>query len=159
MLIDISTPYSFSESLYWLAKYFWGPSKKFAGIVEAIPSPAAINDAIKPEFTLTFLGDIMPLKNRALSVSPELREFISESDYLVANFEGTITERPKRALFAPSDQRHDNEIISQLEKRRIVKVRWLRNARVDPDEIARRTGAVLVDARGRTMILEKRRHR
>ena len=45
------------------------------------------------------------------------------------------------------------EILSQLKKRKLIKVKWLQNAEVDPEEIARRAKARLVEVRGRTMVL------
>jgi RNA-binding protein len=49
------------------------------------------------------------------------------------------------------------EITAQLEVRDVIKVRWLRNTVIDPEEIAVRTNAVLLDARGRTIVLRKRK--
>ncbi|MDK2974774.1 MAG: RNA-binding protein [Methanofollis sp.] len=46
-----------------------------------------------------------------------------------------------------------DEIKAQLKVRRYVKIRWLRTAEIDPEEIARRAGAALVGVRGRTMVL------
>jgi RNA-binding protein len=48
-----------------------------------------------------------------------------------------------------------SEIIQQLEKRRIIKIKWLRNADVDPELIAELARARLVGVRGRTMVLKK----
>jgi RNA-binding protein len=48
------------------------------------------------------------------------------------------------------------EIADQLEKRTVVKVKWLQNIEVDPAEVAARTGALLVEVRGRTMVLARR---
>jgi RNA-binding protein len=45
------------------------------------------------------------------------------------------------------------EIISQLEKRRIIKVKWLQNTEVDPEAVAVFAKAELVEVRGRTMVL------
>jgi RNA-binding protein len=45
------------------------------------------------------------------------------------------------------------EIRVQLKTRPRVKIKWLRNCEIDPDDIARRTGARLLQVRGRTMIL------
>ncbi|HUU76631.1 MAG TPA: YhbY family RNA-binding protein [Methanoregulaceae archaeon] len=47
------------------------------------------------------------------------------------------------------------EILEQLEKKRTIKVKWLRNTEVDPENLARLAGADLVGVRGRTMILAK----
>ncbi|MDD1674903.1 MAG: hypothetical protein LUQ13_04575 [Methanomicrobiales archaeon] len=49
------------------------------------------------------------------------------------------------------------EIRTQLEARGVVKVRWLRNTDIDPSDIAARSGSVLIDARGRTIVLAKRK--
>jgi RNA-binding protein len=46
------------------------------------------------------------------------------------------------------------EIISQLKKRRLIKVKWLQNTDVDPRAVALRAKANLVEVRGRTMVLE-----
>jgi RNA-binding protein len=48
------------------------------------------------------------------------------------------------------------EIADQLKKRTVVKVKWLQNIEVDPEDVAARAGAVLVEARGRTMVLARR---
>jgi RNA-binding protein len=46
-----------------------------------------------------------------------------------------------------------DEIRSQLAVRKMIKVRWLRNAEVDPEELALLTKSRIVQQRGRTMIL------
>jgi hypothetical protein len=86
MLIDISTPYNIAESIYWLVKCIRGPSKKFSGIVTTLPYSSVLNAAVKSEFILVFVGDIMPLGRRALRFSADLKEFTEKSDYLIANF-------------------------------------------------------------------------
>jgi RNA-binding protein len=45
------------------------------------------------------------------------------------------------------------EIVAQLKKRKMIKVKWLQNAEVDPQEIALKSKATLVEVRGRTMVL------
>lgn len=52
-----------------------------------------------------------------------------------------------------------DEIRRQLKDRKVVKVRWLRNTEVDPEEIAAAAGAVLAEVRGRTLVLMERRNR
>ncbi len=49
-----------------------------------------------------------------------------------------------------------SEIKLQLDKRKIVKVKWLQNAEVDPQAIAALARARLVSVRGHTMVLAKR---
>ena len=45
------------------------------------------------------------------------------------------------------------EIIAQLKNRHVIKVKWLQNTEVDPEELARCAGAQLVSVRGRTLVL------
>jgi RNA-binding protein len=46
-----------------------------------------------------------------------------------------------------------DEIVSQLKKRKLIKVKWLQNTEVDPEAIAVQAKARLVEVRGRTMVL------
>jgi RNA-binding protein len=48
------------------------------------------------------------------------------------------------------------EIVSQLKKRSLIKVKWLQNTEVDPAEIAAAAKARLVEVRGRTMVLAEK---
>jgi RNA-binding protein len=48
------------------------------------------------------------------------------------------------------------EIVSQLKKRRMIKVKWLQNTEVDPEGVARQAKANLVEVRGRTMVLAEK---
>jgi RNA-binding protein len=45
------------------------------------------------------------------------------------------------------------EIVAQLKKRKIIKVKWLQNTEVDPEDIALKAKVNLVEVRGRTMVL------
>ena len=50
------------------------------------------------------------------------------------------------------------EIVTQLKKRTLIKVKWLQNTEVDPEAVAESAKATLVEVRGRTMVLaEKKR--
>jgi RNA-binding protein len=48
------------------------------------------------------------------------------------------------------------EIVVQLKKRKMIKVKWLQNTDVDPEDIAIRAKAQLVEVRGRTMVLAEK---
>lgn len=48
------------------------------------------------------------------------------------------------------------EIVSQLKKRKLIKVKWLQNTDVDPESVAAEARARLVSVRGRTMILAEK---
>jgi len=52
-----------------------------------------------------------------------------------------------------------DEIRRQIQDRKIVKIRWLKNTEIDPEAIAASAGADLVQVRGRTMVLAERRMR
>jgi RNA-binding protein len=45
------------------------------------------------------------------------------------------------------------EIVAQLKKRKLIKVKWLQNTDVDPAAVASEAKAKLVEVRGRTMVL------
>lgn len=47
-----------------------------------------------------------------------------------------------------------DEIKEQIRKRRRIKVKWLQNIEIDPENVALRAHATLVEVRGRTMVLE-----
>jgi RNA-binding protein len=49
------------------------------------------------------------------------------------------------------------EIIQQLEKRKIVKVKVLSNTEIDFEDVAARSGSDLVEVRGKTFVLARRR--
>jgi len=48
-----------------------------------------------------------------------------------------------------------DEIVEQLKKRKMIKVKWLQNIEIDPETVASQAQARLVDVRGRTMVLEE----
>ena len=49
-----------------------------------------------------------------------------------------------------------DEIVSQLKKRRMIKVKWLQNTEVEPEEVAAQAKARIVEVRGRTMVLAEK---
>jgi RNA-binding protein len=48
------------------------------------------------------------------------------------------------------------EIVAQLKKRKMIKVKWLQNTDVDPEAVASQAKARLVEVRGRTMIVAEK---
>ena len=50
-----------------------------------------------------------------------------------------------------------DEIVEQLKKRTMIKVKWLQNIEVDPEGVASQARARLVEVRGRTMVLEEKK--
>lgn len=45
------------------------------------------------------------------------------------------------------------EIRSQIKVRKIIKVKWLESTGVEPEQVASESGSVLLQVRGRTMVL------
>lgn len=104
-----STPYSFNEKLAWLTNNVFGPSTKYRELTPFIPETTTL-DEITPELTIAFLGDIMTMPGRRLVFSDDLKRFFSDADYLVGNFEGTITSR-RRGLLG---SKHSEKILVDL---------------------------------------------
>jgi RNA-binding protein len=50
-----------------------------------------------------------------------------------------------------------DEIVEQLKKRKMIKVKWLQNTQIDPHTVASQAYATLVEVRGRTMVLEEKK--
>ncbi|MDD1705309.1 MAG: YhbY family RNA-binding protein [Methanoregula sp.] len=50
-----------------------------------------------------------------------------------------------------------DEIVAQLKTRKVIKVKWLQNTEVDPEAVATQAKAILVDVRGKTMILKEKK--
>lgn len=50
-----------------------------------------------------------------------------------------------------------DEIVEQLKKRKLIKVKWLQNTEVDPKDVALKACATLVEVRGRTMVLQEKK--
>jgi len=50
-----------------------------------------------------------------------------------------------------------HEIVEQLKKRKMIKVKWLQNIEIDPGKVASQAQARLVSVRGRTMVLEEKK--
>ncbi|MDD3407417.1 MAG: YhbY family RNA-binding protein [Methanomicrobium sp.] len=47
------------------------------------------------------------------------------------------------------------EIRRQIKDNKVIKVKWLKNTAIDPEEIAKQSETILLQVRGRTMILGK----
>ena len=50
-----------------------------------------------------------------------------------------------------------HEIVEQLKKRKMIKVKWLQSIEIDPGKVASQAQARLVGVRGRTMVLEEKK--
>ena len=103
-------PYSLKEALVWIHRYYTGPSHKNKGKIKYIPSNTELYK-IEPKYTLVFIGDIMDLDDNDLIIGESVKNFVKESDFLIGNFEATITSEERIFM----DQRHKSQIMDALE--------------------------------------------
>jgi len=106
-----SLPYYGKDLVKWYYRFVRGPTTKSKENIQYIPKRFALNilDSKKP-LTIVFIGDIMELKERDLVIGNGIREFIKNADYVIGNFEGTITNEARLYM----DQRHKLQIIDAL---------------------------------------------
>jgi len=112
MIFGISTPYNLRESIGWLKRNAAGLSKKNAGIVKCVPNYHIVNPRVKPQYKVAFVGDIAPSARSRITFDRELKQFVSGSDCLVANFAGTIVGKGQKVV--PFDQAHTAQIRDML---------------------------------------------
>lgn len=106
-----SQPYGLRDAAAWLLHNVACPSRRYAGLTPGVPS-GTIANAIRPAFTLAFVGDVLPFRGATFRVSDALREFLAGADVLGANVEGTIVEgRPPRVFMG---QAHSVQVIDFL---------------------------------------------
>lgn len=114
ILGSIATPYSATESAYWLVKRIFGLSRRYPGIVNRLPRSCVLNKDVPPRYSIVFVGDIMPTAASKVRVVGDFKTFLRGSDYFVANFEGVLTRSRKRSPFLISDRRHETEVLDVL---------------------------------------------
>ncbi len=106
-----ASPYGLKESIYWLWKNAFGWKtniNKPLEISSLLPEgETIINADVQPERCIAAIGDIMDMHDRDLQISDNLRHFLNDSDYLLGNFEATITNL--RASMTA--QRHSEAIV------------------------------------------------
>ncbi len=105
------SPYEFRESIHWLLKNTFGWKKRINKNIDVsslLPEGITmINNDIQPELCIAAVGDIMDMHDRELLISEPLKQFLNESDYLLGNFEATITNL-RSSMTA---QRHSESIV------------------------------------------------
>ncbi|MHA1673428.1 MAG: CapA family protein [Promethearchaeota archaeon] len=106
----IATPYNLKETLGWFRRNFFGVCRKNRDLVKTLPRNFVLNKNVNPKYSLAFIGDIMDMNGKNLFISRALKDFIQECDYLIGNFEATIT-KAKGAFMA---QRHISQILDAL---------------------------------------------
>ncbi len=110
-LKKIVSPYNLRETCGWIVRNFSGIRKNRRHFVAGLPHSFVLNENLARVHSAIFIGDIMDMNNRALKIGPDIKEFVAGVDFLVGNFEATITQA-KGAVLA---QRHAPQILDALE--------------------------------------------
>ncbi|MFX1316342.1 MAG: CapA family protein [Promethearchaeota archaeon] len=106
----VSSPYSFKETISWFKRFIVGPDMKNEGNVNYLPRSYSLNN-ITPKYTISFIGDIMDMSSRDLIIDGSIKNFVRGSDFLIGNFEATLTAE-KTAFMK---KRHKPQIMDALE--------------------------------------------
>jgi hypothetical protein len=106
----LGTPYNFREEMGWLRRNVTGVKTFNPCRIQALPQHSYLNQ-IQPQMTLCFIGDIMDMRGNILMIGAGLKAFVRPCDFLIGNFEATITRARKPRLAA---QRQDPAILDSL---------------------------------------------
>ncbi|NTU43365.1 MAG: hypothetical protein HGA78_10050 [Nitrospirales bacterium] len=115
-LRKIASPYSLRETVGVVKRNLFGIDKRRnCGIVEWAPPSFSLYHLDERICRISFVGDIMSMGNRRLVIDDSVREFIAGSQYLVGNFEATITEnRRRKGVIYGALERHRRDIAELL---------------------------------------------
>lgn len=106
----LGTPYNFREEMGWLWRNVMGVKTCNPCGIRPLPQHSQLNQ-IQPRMTLCFIGDIMDMRGNNLMIGAEIKEFVRPCDFLIGNFEATITHARKPGFAA---QRQDPGILDSL---------------------------------------------
>ncbi len=107
-----NSPFNLKETLGYFIRNSFGPSYKNKGIVKHNPQSFCLNENTIPKCRIAFIGDIMDMAGKNASVSKNIKQFVQDCDYLVGNFEATITDADNRGYALA--QKHSIQIIESL---------------------------------------------
>ena len=103
------SPYPLKECMTWLKRFIVGPAIKNEGNINYISKSYLLNN-ITPKYTISFIGDIMDMSSRDLIIDSSVKNFVRGSDFLIGNFEATLTSEK-----AFAKKRHKPQIMDALE--------------------------------------------
>ena len=106
----LGTPYGLREEMGWLWRNVMGVNTFNPCRIQPLPQHSRINQ-IQPRMVLCFIGDIMDMRRHRLIIGADLKEFARPCDFLIGNFEATITDARKTR---PAAQRQDPAILDSL---------------------------------------------
>ena len=103
-------PYGVADFLRVVWHNLAPPARRYRERTAFLPRDFQLGDGGDLSLKVVFLGDLMPMLSRQLTVDQSLRERISRADYLVANFEGSLGSGPWACL----QQRHEDALLDTL---------------------------------------------
>jgi len=80
-----------------------------------------INEITETKYTIGFVGDIMKMNKFDLEFHPDIKSFFKDTDLIIGNLEGIITNQPCPRL----KQAHTEDILPQLESLLSENNKWL----------------------------------
>jgi hypothetical protein len=111
-LSGLPSPYGFFEGLGILYREKYGPNRRRGVKVPYLPKKTVINDGVREELMVGFVGDILDTKGLPAVISEDAIRFFDGCDAVVGNFESIITDQPGHG----TSVRHIPEIIDTLER-------------------------------------------
>lgn len=92
-----ATPYSLWETLGVIKRNFTGVNTtRNQANISCAPQSINLHPNLTPHLKIGFIGDIMNLSTKSLSIGKDLRGYLSACDILIGNFEATICNHKKR---------------------------------------------------------------
>jgi hypothetical protein len=110
-LSGLPSPYNFFEGLGCMYREKHGPSHHKGIRAPYSPKTGMVNEGVKEELAIGFVGDILDTKGIPAVISEDLIRFFDGCDAVVGNFESIITDLPGHG----TSVRHIPEIIDTLE--------------------------------------------
>lgn len=106
-----SQPYGLIDGLEWIFHVLIKPPGNHPNLEGFIPRDCRLN-AIEPRIRLALVGDIMVLNGQDFGIGEDVRAFVRDADFLLANFEGTLDGPDIEPVFM--GQTHAADILDLL---------------------------------------------
>jgi hypothetical protein len=91
-------PYTFTQSLRWLYRYGFGPTRRHRGLHDPLPRNWKSGVAIDSRLRVCFAGDLMSNKGKRLCFGSGIASFLEGCDLLVLNLEGLLVDKTDLVL-------------------------------------------------------------
>lgn len=110
-LVGLPSPYGFFEGIGILYREKHGLDRHGGVRVPYLPKKTMVNEGVRDELMIGFVGDILDTKGLPAVVSDDIGRFFYGCDAVVGNFESIITDLPGHG----TSVRHIPEILDTLE--------------------------------------------